>query len=42
MMLNSVDFPQPDGPISETNSPSPTSNETPSTASSASAPSPKR
>src|SRR6478736_1965538 len=42
MMLNSVDFPHPDGPMTDTNSPSPTSSETPSTASSASAPSPKR
>src|SRR5262245_37226693 len=31
-MLNSVDLPQPDGPISETNSPGATSNETSSTA----------
>src|SRR6185295_19741377 len=32
MMLNSVDLPQPDGPISDTNSPGMTSNDTSSTA----------
>ena len=32
MMLNSVDLPQPDGPITERNSPGPTLNETSSTA----------
>src|SRR5689334_4684066 len=34
MMLNSVDLPQPDGPINETNSPRATENETSSTATS--------
>ena len=32
MMLNSVDLPQPDGPITERNSPGTTSNDTSSTA----------
>ena len=42
MMLNRVDLPQPDGPMTETNSPGATSNETSSTATTPSATLPKR
>jgi hypothetical protein len=42
MMLNSVDLPQPDGPMMDTNSPGATENDTSSTATIASSPVPKR
>ena len=41
-MRSSVDLPQPEGPISETNSPAATVREIPVSASTAVAPSPKR